>query len=552
MGYANGYLGNLNVSLQNMREVKNYYETQADSANMAKALSDIAYLLQALSYPEEIVMENNLRSLSIREKISDETGVAYSLNNIGALYWKWGKHETAVEYFKQALPCFIKLQLDEEIATTLGNIGAYFIEISEFDSAYSYLNKALDLYKTLNHRYGEALTLSNLGKIYLFQRNYTKALEYNQKSLIIREDIGDREGLASNYYNIGFIAFEQNNTETAKEFLHNSLTIANTIGMAHMAIQITETLSELYLQEKDFENAYTYLHESKILNDSIFGIEKHRQLEELREKYEAGKKEAENQTLLAENNAQRLILERNKIYTIITASIVFLLILIMFLFLSRKKAKADLKALQNEQRLLRSQMNPHFIFNAISAIQNYILSHSPRDAVNYLSNVSTLMRLVIDNSRNELISIENEEKLLINYFSLQLLRFPTMFTYKIEIDKSIDIESTLIPPMLVQPFVENAIEHGLKNIEYPGEITVRYILKNKKMKIEIEDNGIGIKKPMDNNSSKHSSFAIDATKERLKIINNKKNIYFQIINKNEINMGKGTLVSFIIPCNYKK
>lgn len=125
MGYATGYLGDFAISIQNMKDGLAYYEQINDSLKIAEALSDIAYLLSAISSSEVNVMEYNQRALSIREKINDEKGIAYSLNNIGALYWKWEKYDQSVEYFLRALPYMERLGLKEELATTTGNIGSY-------------------------------------------------------------------------------------------------------------------------------------------------------------------------------------------------------------------------------------------------------------------------------------------------------------------------------------------------------------------------------------------------------------------------------------------
>ncbi|MBN1115934.1 MAG: tetratricopeptide repeat protein, partial [Bacteroidales bacterium] len=190
MGYANGYLGNFETSLQNMKDGLVYYEKIADSVRIAEALSDIAWLLQQLSSDEADIMGYNLRALAIREKIGDEKGVAYSLNNIGVLYWDWNKHDEAVGYFLKAAPYFEKLGLDEEVATVLSNIGSYYTEIGQYYKADSFQNRSMELHRKIGHKNGEAQNLVNLARIYLLQDDYSRALHYNETSLKIREAIG--------------------------------------------------------------------------------------------------------------------------------------------------------------------------------------------------------------------------------------------------------------------------------------------------------------------------------------------------------------------------
>lgn len=550
MGYANGYLGKFDVSLQNMKDGLAYYEEINDSVKIAEALSDVAYLLLATSSPEVNVMEYNLKALSIREKIGDQKGVAYSLNNIGALYWKWEKYDQAIDYFLQAIPYFERLNLTEEIATSTANIGAYYNEKGEYNKAKLFLNRALLKYRELGHKIGEAQTMSVLARLFASRGDLNKALDYNNQARLIREKIGDREGLVGNYYNIGYVFFKEGEYEKAKVNLTKSLEIAEAIGLIHREILINKTLSELSVKQVNYQAAYHYLLKSKELNDSIFSVEKHRQLEEIKSKYDVEKKEAENRQLLVENENQKLTLERNKLTLYLLIGGTFLVIVIMYLGFQRYRTKEKLKAVTSEQRLLRSQMNPHFIFNAITAIQSYIFNHSPKEAISYLSSFAALMRQILDSSLKEFVSIESEVQLLKNYFLLQQLRYSDKFDYQIEIDQNIDIENTLIPPMLNQPFAENAIEHGFKTIEYKGEIFIKYRLINNLVMVEIADNGIGILKGRQTTHTGHKSFAMAATEDRLKAIQkrNKTSFQFEIIDKSELPIQQtGTIVRYSIP-----
>ncbi|MCF8362854.1 MAG: tetratricopeptide repeat protein [Prolixibacteraceae bacterium] len=554
-GYANGYLGNFSVSLENMYEGLNYYLYIADSVKIAEAYSDIAYLLQALSADQDKIMEYNLKALSIREKIGDEKGVAYSLNNIGSLYWKWEKHDQSIGYFLSAIPYFERMNMTEEIATITGNIGAYYNEKQQYEKATSYLVKALKNYRELDHRYGESLTLTNIGKTFMEQNQLDSAIYYNQRALDIRTRIGDREGLVTNYYNIGLIDMLRGDAEGAKEKLYYSAKIAKETGLVHKLITIYGTLAKLYRNSGDFDDAYFYLDKSKALNDSIFSVEKHQQLEELRTRYDVDRKDAENEQLKIENRNQQLLVQRNRVVMYLVITLSLLVLLMMYIVFMRKRNEAKLKMLVNEQRLLRSQMNPHFIFNAISAIQNYIMNHPAIEASNYLSKFSMLMRQIIYNSGNDFVDLASELKLMENYLSLQMLRYPGLFEYDIEIDKSLNAEDVLIPPMLNQPFIENAIEHGFKNIDYKGKIEICYQRVADDIHVFITDNGIGINKTRKNNQKRnegHEPFALNNTCNRLKMLYRKKkgkgNFVFEVTDQSDkAQNNSGTVIHFTIP-----
>jgi len=220
-----------------------------------------------------------------------------------------------------------------------------------------------------------------------------------------------------------------------------------------------------------------------------------------------------------------------------------------------KKVRAQVLNAELKQKLLRLQMNPHFIFNSLSAIQSYIYSNQTHLAGNYLSDFARLIRLILDNSRHEFIGIDKETEYIELYLKLQKLRFDNKFRYNLSIDPALLSGDYQIPPMLAQPFLENAIEHGLKNINYPGELDVSYQLVNKTISFSVIDNGIGLtasKKRNERRNSKHKSLAISICKNRLEAL--KSNTSSPIcLNIEELIGDKGnvlgTKVAFAIPFN---
>jgi len=219
-----------------------------------------------------------------------------------------------------------------------------------------------------------------------------------------------------------------------------------------------------------------------------------------------------------------------------------------------RKIKEQNKLLILEQKLLRSQMNPHFIFNSLSSIQSFIFENNPVEAGSYLSRFAELIRSILYNSREEYITLENEIKTLKNYFELQQLRYNHKFDFEIDMDPEIFPEDISIPPMIAQPFIENAVEHGIKYIEEKGLITVSFTLMDDSMLLTVEDNGIGIKaaKNIKNKkASEHKSLATIITHERINILNKgrRKKLYSMQVQDTTDASGKvnGTRVKLIIP-----
>lgn len=239
--------------------------------------------------------------------------------------------------------------------------------------------------------------------------------------------------------------------------------------------------------------------------------------------------------------------------TLLITLIILLSGVVLYLLISRKKLRIQYNKI--EQQLLLSQMNPHFVFNSLTAIQSYIFRNDPHQAGKYLSSFAKLVRLILENSRLESTSIEQEIKTLKLYLDLQSLRFEGKFDYTITVDEDIDIDSTSIPPMLAQPFIENAIEHGIIHLSKKGIINVSFKNAEKSIILEVEDNGIGIEKSklLQLESGKdYRSLATEITYQRLKKIKyaNNLNIKLNIINLSAIDINKqGTLIRFTIPFN---
>ena len=195
----------------------------------------------------------------------------------------------------------------------------------------------------------------------------------------------------------------------------------------------------------------------------------------------------------------------------------------------KKKHEVEKRVLEIEkelfdiqQKALQLQMNPHFIFNSLNAIQSFVISSNTDKAIHYLAKFSQLMRLILANSRESSIPIKDELKVITYYMDIERLRFDNKFDYVIDVDKDIDQEFMEIPPMIIQPFIENAILHGLIHNAEPGHIIISLKLQKDFIFCTIEDNGVGRKKAQeirDASGIKRKSRGMLITKERLEILN---------------------------------
>jgi sensor histidine kinase YesM len=191
--------------------------------------------------------------------------------------------------------------------------------------------------------------------------------------------------------------------------------------------------------------------------------------------------------------------------------------------LEGERAKAALlqRSKELEIQALRSQMNPHFIFNCLNAINRFILSHETEAASDYLTKFSRLMRMIMNHSRHSLITLAEEVEILELYLDMECLRFKNAFDYKITVDELIDADDVRIPPLLLQPFVENAIWHGLMHKEERGFLSITMQATDDTLTCTIRDNGIGRKQAelfKSKSAEKHKSMGLQITAERMVLL----------------------------------
>ncbi|MCH5600552.1 sensor histidine kinase [Niabella ginsengisoli] len=249
------------------------------------------------------------------------------------------------------------------------------------------------------------------------------------------------------------------------------------------------------------------------------------------------------------------------LFGIAAAGLLVLLVLYVVRYYKSKELKRQ-EAVQKIKRLelqaLRSQMNPHFVHNSLNAIQYYIQRHEVELSENYLSNFSKLIRLFFEYSRRQSISIKEEIGLLDHYLKIEKLRFEDKISYQIKVDEKLDIEEQLIPTMILQPIVENAVNHGIFHKKENGSIVLdfRFLSKNS-YRIIIEDDGIGIKKSKEmykKSAKNYQSRSSAVLEERLKLLKESGawEIDFSIKDRADIDaLQTGTLINLVItkPCS---
>lgn len=596
MAYVHSFKGNLKESESSLQDCLHFFEMEGHKRGIYNAYNSLAYIYQqykdypaAFDYIQSAIKtatetgdstliadaNNSLgniykdqylfqqaidiyfKALNLWELKNDSNGMAIAYGNIGLMYYYQNDFSKALEYYKKKLPLTVKAMNKWEESRTYNDIGFVYLSGNQNDTALSYYRKGLQMNNLMNYPPGIADSYYNIANTYLKMSLYDSAMTYIKESIVIAETINTRARLAGNYVLLGKIKYASGNLNSALINTLKGYNIGKELKIPDVINEASELLSNIYASINRYDLAFNYLMEYKQMQDSINKEENIKKIARLEIQYEFDKKQRridyeQEQVRLAhktELKQQRLFFHGA---LILSAFIIFSSIL----FIRQKNLQAKLKNIDLEQKLLRVQMNPHFIFNSLCIIQDYILNNKPQEANAFLSRFAALMRAILETSRQDFVILEKEIQTLKNYIEIQKLRFEADFDYSFEIDEKIDIDSVAIPPMLVQPFIENSIEHGLLPRKEKGILAIKYHFENGLIRIMIEDNGIGRKKSealKPDNKHEKQSLATLLTKERINYL--KKSIHKKTDFTIEDICGKpyksGTRVIFKIPFRYE-
>jgi len=305
----------------------------------------------------------------------------------------------------------------------------------------------------------------------------------------------------------------------------------------------------LAMVKEEYQEAVEYQQLAFQSEEDLRAEQQRQQLDMLTAEDEAKK----IRSLAQDYELSQLKLSHSRLLFIGSGAGVVIMSLFVLMYFQRKRLKAEQNSINLEQKLLRSQMNPHFIFNSLASIQNFIVNQKANEASIYLSRFSQLVRNILDNSTEEFVPLEKEIETIRHYLELQKVRYADRFDYSIDIDTVIDTEIVMIPPMLAQPFIENSIEHGIKYKETAGHIAIRFQLEDDLIRFEVEDDGVGREKANEIEMKQnriHRPLSTSITHDRLVTLNKKSKtkIRMEIIDlKDDLGEACGTRVAFGIP-----
>lgn len=593
LAYVYSFKGDLPESERYGTLSLNFFEQAGDSRGMINAYSVLSYLAkQQKDFTKASALIQ--QAISIARSIKDTIPLADAMNSLGNIYSEMALFKQAIDAYFEALNLWEIKKDSNGIAIAYGSIGLMYSYQKEWDKALDFCFRKLPLSVARKDLWEVSKTYNTIAQIYNAKTDHDSALVFLHKSLTLNKQMNYPSGIANACHNLASTFLNLSQTDSAYEYINRAVSLAGeindpaavnyyvtlgnvyritghfnkalqTLRLAHdmgknqrLPVAVRDAallLSNIYSKMNRKDLAYGYLREYQILKDSISNEDFHRQVTRMELQYDFDKKQkaAEysrmKERILAENK-----INKQKLYLNALLVILVLGILLSFLAIRNNRLRARYSRIDLEQRLLRAQMNPHFIFNSLCAVQDFILAGKPQEANTFLTKIAKLMRCILENTREEFISLERDLETLRLYLDIQKLRFEKDFEYNIVLDESIDPENISVPPMLAQPCVENSIEHGLLPSDKKGMISIVYTLRNGLMMLEVTDNGVGRKEAAKQvEKRKKQSLSTVLTNRRLEHFRKtfrEKGISFNIIDLYDNDQPTGTKVVMILP--YKK
>lgn len=539
--------GELHCAKEYFILAKDEYLDSQDSLSAGKMLSNIAVIYE-LEGNYDKATEVHYEALNIFTQSGDQNAIARAMNNLGVLYQEINDSENAMSYYRQALNIKQALKDSSGIASSLNNLGVLWEEnLNNTDSALYYYEQSHSIYKSINDIGNQAKLLSNISAIYVDKKDFSHAIELLEEGKELAILSNDKINLNNILKNSAYAYLSSGQITQAKSMIEDGLRMSIELEYLKNQVEFLDLKAKIEEQNGEFKACVSTLKHLQVMKDSLLNKEKNEAISKQKVMFDTNRKEhqiemAEQALMFSEFELKR----QKDIFLLAIISFIFIgLTVLLLVYRARLKAKNRQIALEN--KMLRSQLNPHFLFNALGAIQNYMLEHDSMDSMVYLLDFSKLMRNILDGSRAEEISVKKEGEILNSYLKLQQLRFTDSFRFNISIDPQIDQETTTLPPMLLQPFLENAIEHGMKKIQgkRQGEISLSISTSKNTLILQVSDNGPGFANE-NKNKDKHISHAMNITKERIEAINHLKK--YRIALDISENKSYGVNVKFEILC----
>ncbi len=522
-----------------------------------------------------------MKNKNYQESISEYSNlVTYKLSNyqkilvfegLGDTYRLINDPVKSVFNYQKGLNIANSHSITPKITDLNSKIGGAYAQSGAVVEAESYYGNSLDLSKKESKK--RAVQEKNkVADFYNLNRDFDKEIQLREETLSeiesldgdeVEENVNSPLTLQRQNYKIANAFVGQEKYDEAIPYLEKSIIEADKKEDLLVQKDATRKLSELYRDLGKFDKAAESYERYANVVDELY-LKKDQELSQAARfskeiilkqnriaSLENDRKLNESRYHLAVQN-QGLIEKNNRVQKWIIASLVFIALLLLYAAYNQFKSVKQQKYANNQLALksLRTQMNPHFIFNALNSVNSFIASNDERAANKYLSEFSQLMRSVLENSEEDFISLDKEIELLELYVKLEHFRFKDKFDYTLNVSENLNVSEFVIPPMLLQPYVENAVWHGLRYKEERGSLEINFEqLDSETVEIAIVDDGIGRKKSKafkTENQKKQKSKGMGNIQKRISILNEMYKDKVDVTIENVFENEEGTKVRLIL------
>ncbi len=472
--------------------------------------------IKAIEYHQEAlkIAENQKETTKNLKK-----SIAISYNSIGNIYLTLENPDKAIEHFSKSL------SIEKEIGNKLGlamnyhNIGYALEEKHEIDAALDHYLTSLKYNEEINSFIGTVICNNSISQIHLKRGNPEEAINVLKRNLNLAIEHNDPYYISSTYIGLGWAQYELNKFEESEFNLNRALEIAEQIGKPTFIASANIHLSELYKKMGNYKLAFEKYLISDRINHEISSDANKQYVNMLDKKYETEKINNINKQYGQQLELNALEIEQSRRNQLVVLFGILILAGIFIIINRQRRLKNEKKIITLEQDMLRSQMNPHFIFNSLNSIKLYIINNEKENAVYYLNKFSKLIRKILMASKEKEITLAEELETMDLYMNIENIRFSNEINYKTNISSDIDMEAIKVPSLILQPFLENALWHGLSSKKEDKAINLDITKENGSfIVISIADNGIGRKEAQrikKNKLLKRKSLGLAITNERL-------------------------------------
>lgn len=590
---ARGYIwmGNIYLSqekfdtaLQYYLDSKRIYEENNDPAT-AYALVNIGTVYRRMKHYQEAI-DNLERSKELFAQMGDLNGVGGALYRIATIYYDMKDRENYLETLYQAEEVLINVGNEYILSLVNSRLSEEYKRAQDYDKALFYMNKTLEYGEKSGAHSVTTVALHGIGSVYYDLHDYATALDYFRKAE--KAALNQKILLKPIFRDYILLFGRLNEPDSVEKYVHAYQALNDSL-VSEKTIQAVADLQAKYDSEKkekeitilNFENEKIEHELDQLSQKNQIDLLNYRQSrienENFRQSIELSKVEQERQKsrievlILNEEIHKQALEHEKKIQRLMYIGfvIIFLALLVTTYSLSlwyrnkKKKEEAQLKQtaaelsrqlMETHVKALNFQLNPHFIFNCVQTVEYLLKESRTEESMDSLKKLSNLIRLMLESMSKKEISLEQELKIVRLYMDLEKKRYIMSFNYTIKVDDTLDPEATMVPPLILQPFVENSIKHGFAGRDKGNEILITIHPEHNNLLYEITDNGVGFfagrqaKAPV--SGYKKESLGLKLIRDRLKVINQMNNTCssFTIVDLlTEDNKTEGTRVSLYLP-----